>query len=74
MKLQIELDGNTYDVDVEIIQNDMASVTGEVLPTTVADLRGKTLQQRAAALTAIAHPQFRDTLWKEPALTGVGGD
>jgi 4-hydroxybutyrate CoA-transferase len=28
----------------------------------VADLRGKTLQQRAQALTAIAHPRFRDML------------
>jgi 4-hydroxybutyrate CoA-transferase len=28
----------------------------------VADLRGKTLQQRAEALTAIAHPGFRDML------------
>jgi 4-hydroxybutyrate CoA-transferase len=28
----------------------------------VADLRGKTLQQRAAALIAIAHPNFRDEL------------
>jgi methylmalonyl-CoA carboxyltransferase small subunit len=33
VKLQIELDGNTYDVDVEIIQNDVAPVTGEVLPS-----------------------------------------
>jgi len=39
----------------------------------IADLRGKTLQQRAAALSAIAHPQFRETLWK-PAFTGVGGN
>ena len=28
----------------------------------IADLRGKTLQQRAAALIAIAHPDFRDQL------------
>ena len=28
----------------------------------VADLRGKTLQQRAEALTAIAHPKFRNML------------
>lgn len=28
----------------------------------IADLRGKTLQQRAEALTALAHPKFRDAL------------
>jgi 4-hydroxybutyrate CoA-transferase len=28
----------------------------------IADLRGKTLRQRASALTAIAHPDFRGTL------------
>jgi 4-hydroxybutyrate CoA-transferase len=28
----------------------------------IADLRGKTLQQRAESLTAIAHPKFRDML------------
>jgi len=28
----------------------------------IADLRGKTVRQRAAALTAIAHPDFRDQL------------
>lgn len=33
----------------------------------VADLRGKTLQQRAEALIAIAHPQFRDSLCNETA-------
>ena len=34
----------------------------------VADLRGKTLQQRAEALTAIAHPGFRDMLRGNPVL------
>jgi len=33
VKLQIELDGNTYDVDVEIVQSDVAP-TGEALPST----------------------------------------
>lgn len=28
----------------------------------IADLRGKSLRERAAALIAIAHPAFRDTL------------
>jgi 4-hydroxybutyrate CoA-transferase len=28
----------------------------------VADLRGKTLRERAEALTAIAHPNFREGL------------
>jgi 4-hydroxybutyrate CoA-transferase len=28
----------------------------------VAELAGKTLRQRAEALTAIAHPRFRDEL------------
>ena len=45
----------------------------------IADLRGKTLQQRAAALIAIAHPEFRDMLRAErvlvrlsiPALTKI---
>lgn len=32
----------------------------------IADLRGKTLQQRAQALIAIAHPEFRDTLRHRP--------
>ena len=31
----------------------------------IASLRGKTLAQRAGALTAIAHPSFRDALAKE---------
>ena len=30
----------------------------------VADLRGKTLRERAEALTAIAHPNFRESLEK----------
>ena len=37
----------------------------------VANLRGKTLQQRAEALIAIAHPDFRDSLGSRPALTAA---
>lgn len=33
----------------------------------VADLRGKSLRERAQALIAIAHPDFRDTLQREAA-------
>ena len=40
----------------------------------VADLRGKTLQQRAEALIAIAHPEFRQMLSNERALASVAGD
>lgn len=31
----------------------------------IADLRGKSLQERAEALIAVAHPDFREELWKE---------
>jgi len=31
----------------------------------VADLKGKTLEQRVEALVGIAHPKFRDKLWNE---------
>jgi 4-hydroxybutyrate CoA-transferase len=31
----------------------------------VASLRGRTLRERAAALIAIAHPDFRDALGEE---------
>lgn len=31
----------------------------------IADLRGKTLKQRASALIKIAHPDFKDALIKE---------
>ena len=31
----------------------------------IAKLRGKTLRERAAALIAIAHPDFREELWEE---------
>ena len=31
----------------------------------VAELKGKNLRQRAEALIAIAHPDFRDRLWEE---------
>ena len=31
----------------------------------VADMRGRSISQRAAALIAIAHPQFRDELTRE---------
>jgi 4-hydroxybutyrate CoA-transferase len=37
----------------------------------VADLRGKTLEQRARALTAIAHPAFRDALREECAAASI---
>jgi len=37
----------------------------------VADLRGKTLEQRADALVAIAHPAFRDALREESALAAA---
>lgn len=37
----------------------------------IADLRGKTLRQRALALTAIAHPQFREELRKEMQVRGL---
>jgi 4-hydroxybutyrate CoA-transferase len=37
----------------------------------VADLRGKTLEQRAQALTAIAHPAFRDALREEYAAASI---
>lgn len=37
----------------------------------VADLRGKTLQQRAAALIAIAHPQFRTSLSEDLAVAAA---
>jgi acyl-CoA hydrolase len=35
-----------------------------------ADLRGRTVRERAAALTAIAHPQFRDELTATAELLG----
>jgi len=35
-----------------------------------ADLRGRTVRERAAALTAIAHPQFRDELTAASELLG----
>ena len=31
----------------------------------IADLRGKSVHERAKALIAIAHPDFRDELWRE---------
>jgi len=37
----------------------------------IADLRGKTLRQRAKALIEIAHPQFREELWKEVKARGL---
>ena len=36
----------------------------------IADLRGKSLRQRAEALIAIAHPDFRETLAAEAAVKG----
>jgi acyl-CoA hydrolase len=35
-----------------------------------ADLRGRTVRERAAALTGIAHPQFRDELTAAAELLG----
>jgi len=35
-----------------------------------ADLRERTVRERAAALTAIAHPQFRDELTAAAELLG----
>jgi acyl-CoA hydrolase len=35
-----------------------------------ADLRGLTVKERAAALTGIAHPQFRDELSAAAELLG----
>jgi len=46
-------------VAVSTSRNDVHYVVTEY---GIADLRGKTLQQRAAALIAIAHPDFRDQL------------
>jgi len=46
-------------VAVSTSRNDVHYVVTEY---GIADLRGKTLQQRAAALIAIAHPDFRDEL------------
>lgn len=37
----------------------------------IADLRGKTIRQRAKALIEIAHPQFREELWKEVKARGL---
>lgn len=37
----------------------------------VADLRGKTMKQRATALISIAHPAFRDTLRNDPSLVAT---
>ena len=37
----------------------------------VANLRGKTLQQRTEALIAVAHPDFRDSLGSRPTLTAA---
>ena len=31
----------------------------------IADLKGKSLRERARALIQIAHPSFRDELWAE---------
>lgn len=39
----------------------------------VADLRGKSLQQREEALIAISHPAFRSMLRNERSLAAVGG-
>ncbi len=39
----------------------------------VAELEGKTVAQRGAALAAIAHPQFRDDLLAAAARAGQGG-
>jgi acyl-CoA hydrolase len=36
----------------------------------VAELRGRTVRQRAAALIAIAHPAFRDELRAEASRLG----
>ena len=37
----------------------------------VADLRGRSLAQRAHALIRIAHPDFRDELGREARLAGL---
>ncbi len=37
----------------------------------VAELRGRSLQERVAALIAIAHPDFRDELWEEVRRLGI---
>ncbi len=36
----------------------------------VAELRGRTVRERAGALIAIAHPRFRDELWREAHALG----
>jgi 4-hydroxybutyrate CoA-transferase len=40
----------------------------------VADLRGKTLQQRSEALIAIAHPNFREALKGNKKVSAANGD
>jgi acyl-CoA hydrolase len=37
----------------------------------IAELRGKSLRERAVALTAIAHPDFRESLERQAHGTGV---
>ena len=38
----------------------------------VAELRGRSLRERAQALIAIAHPKFRDGLQREARERGLG--
>lgn len=38
----------------------------------VAELRGKSLSERAQALIRVAHPKFRDDLQKEARIRGLG--
>ncbi|MGH9262804.1 MAG: acetyl-CoA hydrolase/transferase C-terminal domain-containing protein [Acidimicrobiales bacterium] len=39
-----------------------AAATGAVTEYGVADMRGRSISQRAAALIGVAHPRFRDGL------------
>lgn len=54
---------------VTTARNDIDAVVTEY---GVAELRGRSLQQRAQALIAIAHPKFRDELEKAARARGLG--
>ena len=58
----------TAGTHVSTSKNDVNCVVTEY---GVAELRGKTAQQRAKALIAIAHPKFRDELTAEAKKMGL---
>lgn len=64
-RIACELDGGAA---VSTSRNDVQYIVTEF---GIADLRGKSLRQRAKALIAISHPDFREVLTKEAEEKGI---